>query len=208
MAASTYATPGCDALNAKLASVYGKQEPKHWGTIMRYSDGGPDPLDGISAYSVEQPPNWHFVTFGFSELGDKKSRNKEVSGWGFELSLRLKRDPREKSPPEWPVAFLQKLARYVFNNSTPFDHEHYIRWGGPITKDVSTKLVALIFSTDPVLGEVKTPNGSVKFLNAIGITEDEHDFAGAHSPEELLARLLRGNPLGVVELNRDSLQND
>src|SRR5262245_17012651 len=135
MSDSTYATPGWDAISTKLTTVYGNQEPKHWGTIMRYSDGGPDPLDGISAYKVEQPPHWHFVTFGLSELGDKRSKDKNVSGWGFELSLRLNRRNHEKSPPEWPVIFLQKLARYVFNNSMPFDHEHYIRWGAPITRD-------------------------------------------------------------------------
>src|SRR5262245_18335896 len=124
MAASAYTTPGGDALRDKLATVYGKQERKHWATIMRTGKGGSDPLDGISAYTVEQPPHWHFVTFGFSELVEKRSKDKDVSGWGFEMCLRLQRGNRQKSPPEWPIVFLQKLARYVFNNSTPFDHEH------------------------------------------------------------------------------------
>src|SRR5262245_45706547 len=103
---------GWKALERKLASVYGDQEPKHWGTVMRYTEGGPDPLDGISAYRGDAPPHWHFVTFGFSELYEKTAENRNVSGWGFELSLRLKRGERENSPPEWPLPFLQQLARY------------------------------------------------------------------------------------------------
>jgi hypothetical protein len=193
-----------DAIAEKLAVVYGPQEPKHWGTVMRYSEGGPDPLDGISAYSAENPPHWHFVTFGFSELYEKKSKDKEVSGWGFELSFRVKRH-REKAPPEWPLPLLQNLARYVFNNKTPFDHEHYIRWGGPITRLERTKLEALIFANDPLLREIDTPNGRLKFLSAIAITADEHDFAASQGPEKLLPRLLAQNPLGVIDMRRGSI---
>ncbi len=198
-------TQGSEAIQAKLAAAYGAQEPKHWGTIMRYSEGGPDPLDGISAFRGENPLHWHYVTFGFSELDEKRSNDKEVSGWGFELSLRLKRRRSEKSPPEWPIPLLQKLARYVFNTKTPFDHEHYIRWGGPITKLEQTRLEALVFAVDPLLGEINTPNGRVKFIDAIAITADEHDFAAAEGPEKLLARLLPQNPLGVIDLERGSI---
>jgi suppressor of fused len=198
-------TQGSEAIQAKLATAYGPQEPKHWGTIMRYTEGGPDPLDGISAYRGENPPHWHYVTFGFSELDEKRSKDKEVSGWGFELSFRLKRRRGEKSPPEWPLPVLQKLARYVFNTKTPFDHEHYIRWGGPITKLEQTRLEALVFAVDPLLGEISTPNGRVRFLDAIAITADEHDFAAEQGPEKLLARLLPQNPLGIIDIERGSI---
>jgi suppressor of fused-like protein len=195
---------GWQAIVAKLGSIYGEQEPKHWGTVMRYSEGGPDPLDGISAYRAEEPPHWHYVTFGFSELYEKNSKNKNESGWGFELSLRLQRGKGQKSPPEWPVVFLQKLARYVFNTSNAFEDEHYIAWGGPITKEEQTTLEAVAFSTDPLLGQITTPNGNLKFLRAIGITADEHKFAEEEGSEELLPRLLKENRLGVVDLKRKS----
>jgi suppressor of fused-like protein len=203
--ATTATVQGWEAIQAQLTSTYGVEEPKHWGTIRRYSEGGPDPLDGISAYRSENPAHWHYVTFGFSELNEKKSKDKNVSGWGFELSFRLLRQEGESNPPEWPVHLLQKLARYVFNTKNPFDHENYIRWGGPITKDAETTLSALIFSTDPQLGEIDTPNGKVKFLSAIGITAEEHTFADEKGPETLLAKLLSKNPLGVVNLKRNSI---
>ena len=39
-------SPGWETIEAKLASIYGDPATKHWGTVMRYSAGGPDPLDG------------------------------------------------------------------------------------------------------------------------------------------------------------------
>src|SRR5262249_52472719 len=133
------------------------------------------------------------------------SSDREVSGWGFELSFRVKRRREKESPPEWPLPLLQKLARYVFNTKTPFDHEHYIRWGGPITLLERTKLEALIFAIDPLLGEINTPNGRLKFLNAIAITANEHEFAAGQGPEKLLPRVLAQNPLGVIDIKRGSV---
>ena len=36
------------------------------------------------------------------------------SGFGFELTFRLKRETGETAPPTWPAALMQALARYVF----------------------------------------------------------------------------------------------
>src|SRR5262245_255913 len=85
LGAAMSVTPGWDAIDKHLQKIYPGPEPKHWGTIMRYSDGGPDPLDGISAYRVDDPPHWHWVGFGLTELGPKQSKDKAVSGWGFEV---------------------------------------------------------------------------------------------------------------------------
>ena len=38
------------------------------------------------------------------------------SGFGFELTFRLRREPGEIAPPTWPAALLQALARYVFQS--------------------------------------------------------------------------------------------
>jgi len=197
---------GWECIEEKLASVCGNQQPKHWGTVMRYSEGGPDPLDGVSAYKVEDRshPHWLCVTFGFSELNEKKSSDAELSGWGFELTFRLKRGD-EVEPPLWPVMMLQNLARYVFKSKTPFDDEHYIAWGRPITSHEQTKLEATVFRNDPVLGQIDTPNGKLKFLSAIAITQDEHDLVASDGAGKFFPALLRGNPLGVVDIGRSSL---
>lgn len=39
-----------------------------------------------------------------------------VSGFGFELTFRLKREPEEASPPTWPATLMQSLAKYVFQS--------------------------------------------------------------------------------------------
>jgi suppressor of fused-like protein len=198
---------GWGAIQTKLDSIYGDQQPKHWGTVMRYSEGGPDPLDGVSAYKSEDDAYWHYISFGLSELNLKRSPDPKVSGWGFELSFRLKRQSSETEPPLWPVMMLQNLARYVFGNKSPFDDEHYIAWGRPITSHVSTKLEATLFRDDPVLGEIDSPNGKLKFLSAIGITQDEHDLVVQQGAGALLPMLLRNNPLAVTDINRNSLLN-
>lgn len=38
------------------------------------------------------------------------------SGFGFELTFRLKREPGETAPPTWPAELMQGLARYVFQS--------------------------------------------------------------------------------------------
>ena len=41
-------------------------------------------------------------------------RKESPSGFGFELTFRLKKQAGESSPPSWPAELLQCLARYVF----------------------------------------------------------------------------------------------
>lgn len=151
-------------------------EPKHFGTIRRYSEGGDDPLDGISAYRLEDPAHWMFVTFGFTELHQKTSDNPDVSGWGFELTFRTTAAPSALEPPMWPVYVLQQLARYVFNTREVFDVGHHIAFGGPLTRKQTTDLEALLFVSESELpSSVRTPNGTVKFIQAVGITADERE---------------------------------
>ena len=40
------------------------------------------------------------------------------SGFGFELTFRLKREVGETAPPTWPAELMQGLARYVFQSGT------------------------------------------------------------------------------------------
>lgn len=40
------------------------------------------------------------------------------SGFGFELTFRLKRETGESAPPTWPAELMQGLARYVFQSGT------------------------------------------------------------------------------------------
>lgn len=190
------------AIQQRLDQVYPNVEPTHFGTVQRYSEGGPDPLDGISVY--QNNDHWHYVTFGFSELDAKESDNAEVSGWGLELSFRLARPDHETKPQAWPIPFLQMLARYVFNQSAPFDHGHYISWGGPITPEPDTELCALLFMADEQLEIIDTPNGRVKMLAVIPLLNPEYETICEQGPEALLKALNDKNDYLITDLQRSS----
>lgn len=205
-------SPGWDAISARLDQLYPGQEPKHFGTLISHMLGGPDPLDGISAWRRTDPvPHWHFVTYGLSELYAKESDDPQVSGYGFELSFRLAMEPGEVAdanaePPAWALSFLQNLARYVFQSGNVFRDGHWMTANGPIALERETKICSMGFATDPELAEtLTTPNGSLEFLQVVGLTQDEERAAKQWRTRKLLEVLLPHMPLWVTDLGRDSL---
>jgi len=166
--------PGWDAIDATLRAVYGRQQAWHWRTIRTLSQGGNDPLDGISAYRVDgQKPHWHYISYGMSELYAKESADKLRSGWGFEFTLRLARQPEEKQPPAWPLQLLQNLARYVAQTGHVFQPGDHMDLNGPIAAGADTMLRAAMFAADPLLAAIDTLNGRVTFVQVVGVTLDE-----------------------------------
>ncbi|MBN3527243.1 suppressor of fused domain protein [Paenibacillus apiarius] len=199
-------TTGWDAIDQELSKIYGEQEPKHYGTYMPYALGGPDPLDGISAYKADRPnPHWHFVTYGFSELYDKESDNTEDSGYGFELTFRLTRKEEEEEPPAWALNLLQNMGRYVFNSGNVFRAGDYLDANGPICLESDTQLTALAFVNDPELAAIDTPNGRVQFLQMIGITGDELEAMQTWNTLGVLSTGLQYMPYYITDLERASL---
>ncbi|MCE0448336.1 suppressor of fused domain protein [Brevibacillus sp. AF8] len=197
---------GWDAIDQEMRKIYGEQEPKHYGTLISYALGGPDPLDGISAYKADEPyPHWHFVTYGFTELYEKESENEEESGFGFELTFRLARKDDEEEPPAWALNLLQNMGRYVFNTGNVFQAGDHLDANGPICLGADTQLTALAFVTDPQLAEIDTPNGRVQFLQMVGITGDELDAMMAWNTRGVLQSGLPYMPSYITDLERDSL---
>jgi hypothetical protein len=169
---------GFDAICEKFSLIYPNQtNPKHYGTLVNYKFGGNDPLDGISVYDGGE--FLHFVTFGFSELYEKESDNTEWSGYGFELTLKLKKSPfispeNEENEIRNIVGILQSLARYVFNSGNVFDIYEFIytKQKSGMNFEKNSKLTG--FAT--VLDEaetIDTPNGKVKFICLVGLTDKE-----------------------------------
>jgi suppressor of fused-like protein len=196
---------GWESIQDALRKLYGEKTPQHFGTVQRYSEGGNDPLDGISVYAVDDPSHWHFISFGLSELYEKESSHKKVSGWGFELTFRLVREKNIVDSPVWPIQLLQTLARYVFNTKEIFDEGHYISMGGPITKHGSPEMTAFVFALDPQLPELQTQNGSVKFVQVICITEEELKWIENNSAGDFITLFAQNNPLFVSDILRKSL---
>lgn len=148
------------AVSAELKAAYGDQEPLHYGSVVRWRDGGPSPLDGISIFR-HSAGHWHYTSSGLTEREEKESANARVSGWGFELTLRL----RAHEAPLWPIDLLNDVARYVWSSRTPLAHGHYLELGG----NPRSRFWGVV--ADPGLRPVHTVNGSFHWLQLVALSE-------------------------------------
>ena len=169
-------TPGWDAIDEECKRIYQNQDnPKHYGTLVKWRLGGPDPLDGISVY--DGGDYWHFVTYGLSELYKKESENKEWSGYGMEFTLKLKKDNYvdEEGEIKCICGILQQIARITFQNNEIFNPFEYLYTGqttGIDSKQVSN-ITGFITIPDTQFQTLYTKNGRVDFVEFIGVTNNE-----------------------------------
>lgn len=204
---------GWDAIDQALEKVYGDQQAAHFGTLIKFRLGGPDPLDGISVYRSEQgQPHWHYVTYGFSDLYGDLDDSLDIapekpSGYGFELTFRLARAADEQEPPSWPLNFLQNIARYVFRTGNVFAPGHWMTANGPIAADTQTLLTEMGFVPDPELPSTKTPYGDLMFLQLVGLTADELREVRRWNVQGALQAMLPHMPLWISDLNRTSFHD-
>ncbi|XP_015592107.1 suppressor of fused homolog [Cephus cinctus] len=195
---------GLDALHALCKEIYPDQgNPLTVTAIVKYWLGGPDPLDYISMYEnpgspeLGVPPHWHYVSLGLSDLhGDGRLHPKtgpgRPSGFGFELTFRLAREPGETTPPTWPANVMQQLAKYVFNSGNMLLPGDHVSWHAPLDNG-NGRITQMIMGRDPQLpSPVSTPHGEVSFVQIIGVTSEE------------LQAAQHWNGLGVVNLLKGS----
>ena len=189
------------AVHQPLDALYPDQQPFHWGTLVRWADGGPDPLDGVSVY-WNPAGHWHYFGFGLSELGEKESGIPEISGWGCELTFRLAAPTSARaegdhdagiwgggvsraamSAPTWPLVLLNDIARYVFGNRAPLRHGHYIeRRGAPYGERLG-------LIRDPALPDpIETPNGRFDWLEVILLSPEQFEAFRQDDGEAWAAR--------------------
>lgn len=169
-------TSGFDAITTECERIYPTQKnPIHYGTIIGWRVGGGDPLDGISIYDAGDA--WHFVTYGLTELYEKESDNKEISGYGMEFTFKLKKDDYENTEAEQKCicGILQSLARMTFEYGELFRPYEYIYTGQTTGIDSKAKsnITGFITIPDTSLNPISTPNGKVEFVELIGVTNDE-----------------------------------
>lgn len=168
--------PGWDAIVEAAQKLYGG-EPKqieHYGVLMPWRLGGNEPLDGISIY--DGGDYYHFVTFGLSELYEKETKDPEYSGFGFELTIKLKKSCVEDEEGELRcmAGILQAIARVSYQEGDIFAPEEYIYTGQTAGMDAERKSSITGFITkEDEMGEIMTPNGKVQFVQLIGATDAE-----------------------------------
>jgi len=181
-------TRGWDAIEAAVVRVVADPSPLHWGTGALPGQTG---IYGLSAYRADD--HWLLVTFGLTDLFGQ-GEGAEVSGWGFELTMRVPRTAEQ--PPAWSLTLLDKLGQYVFGNEQPLASGHRMDPGGPITGEPGTRLTALAFAEDPRLPRIESPLGRALFLTVVGITADELARMKATSTDQVLAAL---SPLLITD---------
>ena len=167
---------GWQAIEEEFLRVYPDQvNPRHYGTLVKWIFGGNDPLDGISIY--DGGTYWHFISFGLTEIYEKESDDKEVSGYGYELTFKLKKEAYENEEVELKniCGILQSIARLVFNNGEIFCPDEFIYTGQTTGIDAFQKsnITGFITIKDPTVESIDTPNGKVDFLELIGLTDAE-----------------------------------
>lgn len=169
--------------------------------------GGPDPLDGISAYQSKSGgiDHLHFCSYGLTSLYyDEEAVGGDFSRFGFELTFRLASQLPPEEEPLWACNLMQNLARYVFESGNWFEEYHWIPANGPIKADYETELVGLLFVKDPELEPVDSPHGLIEFIQLFGITESElNDIKNkVITCEELVEKHRKVNPLLITDLQR------
>jgi len=78
---------GWDAITKEFERICPTQKnPLHFGTLISWEFGGKDPLRGISIYDGGE--YWHFISYGLTELYEKKVKIRSVVAMEWNLHLR------------------------------------------------------------------------------------------------------------------------
>ncbi len=197
--AQTETAPGWDAISAACAAAHPGLREHHLGTIIKYALGGPDPLDGVSVFVCSD--HWHYVSFGLSDLYSK-SDDSDTSGWGFELTFRLRHDEsagiEEQQPPVWPVVMMQSLARYVIGTGAILWVGDHIDASNLLDgKDCAYRAIGMVL--DPELGEIDSPHGPFEFRQIVLISDDELEACKIWNSGGVLSILGEANPLWISD---------
>lgn len=202
----TEMTAGWDAITRECERVYpGQTHPKHYAPEKPWILGGNYPLDGISVY--DGGDYWHFVTYGLSELYEKDSGKPGVSGFGMEMTMKLKKAdcPDTEAEILSVCTVLQQLARVTFQRGVVFRAGQTIYTGQKKGIDARGKSAVTGFITikDRDLKSLDTPNGRVDFTELIGCTEKE--LLAVRAKKTSIPEICRALGTDVTSYSRASL---
>ncbi|WP_255499812.1 suppressor of fused domain protein [Actinotalea sp. JY-7885] len=191
---------GWGAIDAACERLYGDQPPRHVGYIPGRAFGSV--LQGCSAYRADD--HWHYVTYGLSNLFDEnEGENDGLSGWGYELTWRVRDLASEAQAPGWPFTVLQRLAKWASDSGVLLEEGSRLTIGSPVTgyphtDGPDTHLTGILLASDPELGEIDTANGRLRFLQFVAVDAESLGLAQERGSARVLERLGQADPLMVT----------
>lgn len=198
--------PGWEALDRVGQTIYRGQTPHQFASQTGYDLGSENPLPAICVWEAPNPEHWHYVTYGLTELFEKSSPDPDVSGFGFEVTVRIPRADGERTPPTWPIRMLQGIGHYALSGHGGLDTGHMIDLGGPLAPaaagDEPSTLTAVVAVPDALFGKVDTQFGSILFLQLFGITAKELESMQAWPMERRVGLVREVEPVGITRVER------
>lgn len=202
------AAPGWASLDKACSIVHPSSLPHQFTSGTAYDVDSDNPLPAVCVWETVDG-QWHYVGYGLSELFEKSSPHADISGFGFELGLRLPREAGATTPPLWPIKLIQGVSRHVMSGHGELDSGHIVAFGGPITGgEPTTALHGVVCVPDPQFGKVDTVFGSVLFLLLVGLTEDELEVMQRWDLTRKVGVVRELAPTGRTDLDRRSWRSD
>lgn len=131
----------------------------------------------------------------------------QPSGYGYELTFRLKKTDEDIYPPTWPAGMLQQLARSVATGSKFYVGDS-VPWHLPLDGDGDSRIRHILLADDLQLPPIVSPFGSISFIQVVGVCDEELKASQRWNGRGLLD-LLRthastGGDLLITDLRRRS----
>jgi suppressor of fused-like protein len=194
--------PGRGAVDIALARLY--KDTRTMRVPVTARSGEPSaPLSEIAVFLAFSPaPFWHMVTFGLSDIGEKRGGDPALSGAGIELTMRVAPDDDEPAP--WSFELLRALATLVHAG-------HVVHRGTsiPLPPGLLAQPIrgvgAVLFVDDSKLNTLPTSNGAVTFLQVVPLTTDEYALIGRWDFSQVVAELRLAIPGLAVRAGRPSI---
>ena len=176
---------GIDAIENEVKRIHPLWEnARYYTPKTAWESGGTEPLEQISIHKEED--YFHFITYGLTELYNKESKDQTKSGFGMELTFKLKTGEYKDQAAERREQFniiklLQNFAKYIIQENSivkPYEDTYLVK-GSSSRKNIgidiagTSNIVALITVPDKDLQSLDTPYGRVDFIALIGITKKE-----------------------------------
>ncbi len=212
-----------------FTGLYGGQCPVQFESTAAQRRGA---LDGIDV--IDAGDHWHFVTLGLSGTPrvSEVNRSRAARALDFELTFRVHKRGAY-SCPEWAVSLLEDVAAYLrsgdgaartvtkghhFDMHAPFGVDSHAwdpldlvgldeaRKSEILGEGTDSGMHCLVVAEDPELKPVRAPVGHLRFLQLVGITQDELSALKSWSAEPFLEALCRCNPRLVTDIERPSIR--